>query len=100
MGPGGIPPGPAGNSEATRKAEPLSAVQFGPWSDLASTIAELDSAFFPALSSCPGGSSVPGATHSGSACAFRLLSADRPFCLRGLLHAPFPFVPLHPPLLS
>src|SRR5216684_1372971 len=98
MGPGGIPPGPAGNSEATRKAEPLSAVQFGPWSDLASAIApELDSAFFPALSSYLGGSSVPGATHSGSACAFRLLSADRPFCLRGLPQAPFPFVPVQPP---
>src|SRR5712692_9907700 len=101
MGPGGIPPGPAGNSEAPRKMEPFSAVRFRPWSGLAFAIApELDSAFFPALSSCLGGSSVPGATHSGSACAFRLLSADRPFCLRGLPQVPFPFGPVQLPRRS
>src|SRR6267143_3777850 len=101
LGPRGIPPGPTGNSEAPRKAEPLSAVQFGLWSDLAFGIApEFDSAFFPSLSSCPRGPSVHYATPSGSACAFRLLSADRPFCLRGLPQAPFPFWPVQSPRRS
>src|SRR5712692_1406395 len=101
LGPRGISPGPAGNSEAPRKAEPFSAVRVRLWSGFAFAIApELDSAFFPALSFCLGKLSLPDANLQGNACAFRLLSAARPFCLRGLPEVPFLFGPVPSPRRS